>query len=229
MSAELNKGNILPLVKIVQNSSFGGVRTNKKTISDIGWYPANFCLLTDPNIMKSRVVDSTLSTTGRETDSLTITIPNTTAVTTTATSTAIVLHNKISTTTTTTYSSDIILSNTTTVTTNAIDPSVIVLHNTTATTTTTIDSSTIVLPNTTAATTTTTDSSAIVLHTIITTTATNSLTKSSFNITIATPVYLSPQIDLSNVNFENGLAGDFTIDIIQHFAREKNVVKNLNK
>ena len=213
MSAELSKGDILPLVNIVWNSSFGKVRTNKKAISDHGWYPANRFLLPDSDIIKSRVVDSTLSTTSTETYSLITTIPHTTAVTTTATSTAIVLPNTTSTTTT------------------ISDSITIVLPNTTATATTKTESSTTVLPNTTAATTTATDSSVIVppSTTASTTTTTKSLTQSSSNSTIATPVYPSPWIDLSNVNFENGLTGDFTIDIIQHFAREKNVVKNLNK
>ena len=47
--------------------------------------------------------------------------------------------------------------------------------------------------------------------------------------TIATDVFPSPWIDLNNLNFEQGLAGEFTIDIIQHMVRNEKVTENLKK
>ena len=58
MGAVLSKNDILPLVNLVWDLSFGRVRTNKKAISDRGWNPANHRLLTDPDILKSKVLNT---------------------------------------------------------------------------------------------------------------------------------------------------------------------------
>ena len=53
---------------------------------------------------------------------------------------------------------------------------------------------------------------------------------STYLSTIKTnPVELSPWIDLENINFAQGLAGYFTIDIIQHLVKKEKVGQNLNK
>ena len=46
--------------------------------------------------------------------------------------------------------------------------------------------------------------------------------------TIDTEVIPSPWIDLQNMNFDRGLAGEFTIDILQHIAKKEKVRENLN-
>ena len=46
--------------------------------------------------------------------------------------------------------------------------------------------------------------------------------------TIGTEVVPSPWIDLTNINFDRGLAGEFTIDILQHIVRKEKVRENLN-
>ena len=46
--------------------------------------------------------------------------------------------------------------------------------------------------------------------------------------TIGTEVIPSPWIDLTNINFDRGLAGEFTIDILQHIIRKEKVRENLN-
>ena len=45
---------------------------------------------------------------------------------------------------------------------------------------------------------------------------------------INTEVFESPWIDLTNMNFEKVLAGEFTIDIMQQMVRNKKVSDNLN-
>ena len=46
--------------------------------------------------------------------------------------------------------------------------------------------------------------------------------------TIDTELVPSPWVDLTDMNFEKGLAGEFTIDIMQHMVRNKKVNENLN-
>ena len=46
--------------------------------------------------------------------------------------------------------------------------------------------------------------------------------------TIGTEVVPSPWIDLTNINFDRGLAGEFTVDILQHIVRKEKVRENLN-
>ena len=76
MSAELSKGDILPLVNIIWDSSFGRVVTNMKAIRERGWNPANRCLLTDPDIMKTRIVESTTTNATTATDSTSDSVAN---------------------------------------------------------------------------------------------------------------------------------------------------------
>ena len=90
MSAELSKGDILQLVNIIWDSSFDRVVTNMKAIRERGWNPANLCLLTDPDIMKTRIVESTTTNTTTATDS-------------TSDSIAVLAHTIDSTTTNTFY------------------------------------------------------------------------------------------------------------------------------
>ena len=47
--------------------------------------------------------------------------------------------------------------------------------------------------------------------------------------TLATDVVPSPWIDLTDLNFDRGLAGEFTIDILQHIVRKEKVNENLNR
>lgn len=51
---------------------------------------------------------------------------------------------------------------------------------------------------------------------------------SSAESTIETQLVPSPSIDLLNVNFEKGLAGEFIIDILQHIVRKEKDGENLN-
>ena len=46
--------------------------------------------------------------------------------------------------------------------------------------------------------------------------------------TIDTEVVPSPWIELTNINFGRDLAGEFTIDILQHIVRKEKVHDNLN-
>ena len=63
ISAELNKGYILPLANnIVWDLSFERIRTNKKATRYQEWNPANCCLLTDSETMKTRVTSPTKTT-----------------------------------------------------------------------------------------------------------------------------------------------------------------------
>ena len=71
MSAELNKGDILPLVNKVFNLSFGQKDSNSKAIRNRGWNPANYCLLTDPEILKTRVTATATNNTYVDNDSIT--------------------------------------------------------------------------------------------------------------------------------------------------------------
>ena len=47
--------------------------------------------------------------------------------------------------------------------------------------------------------------------------------------TIETEPTVLPWIDLDNVNFDRGLAGEFSIDILQHIVKKENVRQNLSK
>ena len=40
---------------------------------------------------------------------------------------------------------------------------------------------------------------------------------------------MSPWIDLNNLNFDRGLAGEFTVDIVQHIAKNEKISENLKK
>ena len=42
-------------------------------------------------------------------------------------------------------------------------------------------------------------------------------------------MYPSPWIDLNNLNFDKGLAGDYAVDIMQHIVKNEKVTKNLEK
>ena len=55
----LEKSDILPLFNCVWNKYFARVNPNKKAIRDRGWCPANKRLLTDPDILKTRVENPT--------------------------------------------------------------------------------------------------------------------------------------------------------------------------
>lgn len=46
--------------------------------------------------------------------------------------------------------------------------------------------------------------------------------------TAETQVIPSPWIDLQNMNFDRGLAGEFTIDILQDIVKKRKVRENLN-
>ena len=65
LSAEINKSDALPIVNLIWPRCFGRVRTNKKAIRDCEWFPANYRLLTDPEVLrtKSEVVSTVITTT----------------------------------------------------------------------------------------------------------------------------------------------------------------------
>ena len=56
MSPELSKGDILPLLNRVWNLSFALTISNRKAVRDRGWYPANYMLLTDPDVLKPKMI-----------------------------------------------------------------------------------------------------------------------------------------------------------------------------
>ena len=68
-----------------------------------------------------------------------------------------------------------------------------------------------------------------VANTVATNNSTDTVaTNNTGNTTIATQVVPSPWIDLTDLNFERGLAGEFTVDILQHMVRKEKVNDNLN-
>ena len=71
ISAETNKGDILPLVNKVFNILFGQKDNNSKAIRNRGWNPANYFLLTDPEILKTRVTATATNNTYVDNDSIT--------------------------------------------------------------------------------------------------------------------------------------------------------------
>ena len=145
--------------------------TNKKTIRDRGWNLANYCLPTDPDILKTRVFLSSNSTPLTSTPDSIVNYSSTSASVSGMTT-----ISDVTTTTTATKISDI---TTSTIATDSLVGTIAATTGTITTTTTQVDP--------------------------------------------------SPLIDLTNINFNKGVAGDFTIDIIQHFVRENNVAKNLHE
>ena len=140
-------------------------KTDKKAISDRGWFPGNRRLFTDSDILKTKVTPS----------SNTPVVPS-------------ILDTEL--------------------------PPVVAT-----------DSSTI-----NPATTTSTAGSRTTLtiyekHVIVPVSSSNTISTAtgaapSAESTIETQVVPSPSIDLLNVNFEKGLVGEFTIDILQHIVRK---------
>ena len=55
----LERSDIIPLINIIWERSFGNIQGNKKAIADRGWYPANKRLLTNPDILATRQTSTT--------------------------------------------------------------------------------------------------------------------------------------------------------------------------
>jgi len=137
------------------------VYSNKKAIRDRGWYPANKMLLTDPEILKTKVADPT--------------------------SNAIVPAD---------HSNAIVPADHSNAITPVLDPPP-------------------------------TNTLAVSLRTDDSLTTASGFASTSLS-TINTELVESPWVDLTDMNFDKGLAGEFTIDIMQHMVRNKKVSENLN-
>ena len=59
MCNSLERSDIIPLINIIWEQSFGIVEGNKKTITERGWYPANRRLLTHWEILATRQTSNT--------------------------------------------------------------------------------------------------------------------------------------------------------------------------
>ena len=69
INSDLEKSDMLPLINRIWPLSFGSVDTNKQAIRDRGWNPLNRCLLTDPEIIKTRTVGRFISSPSPESPS----------------------------------------------------------------------------------------------------------------------------------------------------------------
>jgi hypothetical protein len=188
MDGTIEKHDAIPILNIVWPKSFGRPETNKKAISDRGWYPANRRLLTDPEILKTKAkINETTST---------VTPPTNASTTSTVTPPA-----NASTTSTVTPPAN--ASTTSTVTPPA---------NANASTTSTVT------PPANASGTPSSGSIGPTSNSISTHTHT----------TDARLETAKALVDLTNLNFEEGLAGNFTMDILQHLVRKEKVCENLH-
>ena len=89
LSAELNKSDALPIVNLIWPRCFGKVHTNKKAIRDRGWCPANYRLLTDPEVLRTK---SEVTSTATPTVNTTHVHDSSTTITATPTVNTTIVH-----------------------------------------------------------------------------------------------------------------------------------------
>ena len=217
LNAVLEKSDIITLVNIVWHKSFAMKESNTKAIAARGWNPANYCLLTDPEILATRptsVANHTnpVTTLVVRQPSPMIPSPVQNVQTTPAPVTQAVQY---STTNTQGLPSPLPppplqdINTITTIPPPQLSPAPNDINNTCQTD----------LPPPSLSLTCNNDN-----HTIQTA---ESLASDS-HTTITTQPHPSPWINLADLNFEHGLSGEFTVDILQHMVRKEKINENLN-